>query len=165
MPAFKPVCCLNLVHLVLLEEIFTRVTGCFVWHDFQLYSVVFWIIIHSVGMWQPSRSGGCLRVILWLKASFTSSRWRNFWWISFLVGAGMQNQGGLASRQVLVTAAGSENFKPVFKEKFVSLYEDIFALRSPLQSAKDQGIQGRVAIGRFWDELLLLKVQWSYRLL
>jgi hypothetical protein len=77
----------------------------------------------------------------------------------------MQNQGGLASRQMLVTAAGSENFKPVFKEKFVSLYEDIFALRSPLQSAKDQGIQGRVAIGRFWDELLLLKVQSSYHLI
>jgi hypothetical protein len=82
-----------------------------------------------------------------------------------MVGQGMQNQGGLASRQMLVTAAGSENFKPVFKEKFVSLYEDIFALRSPLQSAKDQGIQGRVAIGRFWDELLLLKVLSSYHLL
>ncbi len=45
-----------------------------------------------------------------------------------------------------------------FKEKFVSLYEDIFALRSVLQTAKDQGIQGHTAIARFWDELLLLKV-------
>jgi hypothetical protein len=70
----------------------------------------------------------------------------------------MQNQGLPASRQIVVTPTKSDNYRPVFKEKFVSLYEDIFALRSPLQTAKDQGIQGRVAIGRFWDELLLLKV-------
>lgn len=72
--------------------------------------------------------------------------------------AGMQNQSLPASRQIIVTPTKSDNYRPVFKEKFVSLYEDIFALRSPLQTAKDLGIQGRVTIGRFWDELLLLKV-------
>ncbi|KAG0574207.1 hypothetical protein KC19_VG243900 [Ceratodon purpureus] len=39
----------------------------------------------------------------------------------------------------------------------MSLYEDIFALRSLLETAKVQGIQGRVTKGRFWDELLLLE--------
>lgn len=72
--------------------------------------------------------------------------------------AGMQNQGLPGSGQITVTPTKSESYKSLFKEKFVSLYEDIFALRSPLQTAKDQGIQGRVTIGRFWDELLLLKV-------
>ncbi|KAG0560735.1 hypothetical protein KC19_9G008900 [Ceratodon purpureus] len=74
----------------------------------------------------------------------------------------MQNQGLPASRQIVVTPTKSDNYRPGFKEKFVSLYEDIFALRSPLQTAKDQGIQGRVTIGRFWDELLLLKVNEAF---
>lgn len=74
----------------------------------------------------------------------------------------MQNQGLPGSGQITVTPTKSESYKSLFKEKFVSLYEDIFALRSPLQTAKDQGIQGRVTIGRFWDELLLLKVNESF---
>lgn len=74
-----------------------------------------------------------------------------------MIFAGMHNQGLPASRQI-VTPTKTESFRPVFKEKFVSLYEDIFALRSPLQAAKDLGIHGRVTIQRFWDELLLLKV-------
>lgn len=32
----------------------------------------FWIIIHSVGIWQSSWSGGWLQAVSWLKASFPS---------------------------------------------------------------------------------------------
>jgi len=68
----------------------------------------------------------------------------------------MQNQvvGPGSGRHMALIAGKSA----AFKEKFVSLYEDVFALRSVLQTAKDQGIQGHTAIARFWDELLLLKV-------
>jgi hypothetical protein len=72
----------------------------------------------------------------------------------------MQNQvvGPGSGRHMAVIAGKSA----AFKEKFVSLYEDIFALRSVLQTAKDQGIQGHTAIARFWDELLLLKVNEAF---
>ncbi|CAM6088712.1 unnamed protein product [Calypogeia fissa] len=52
----------------------------------------------------------------------------------------------------------ADKYKAPLKEKFVSLYEDIFAGRSLIHTAKDQGVQGRAALTRFWDELLLLKV-------
>lgn len=52
----------------------------------------------------------------------------------------------------------ADTYKAPLKEKFVSLYEDIFAGRSLMHTAKDQGVQGRAALTRFWDELLLLKV-------
>jgi hypothetical protein len=53
----------------------------------------------------------------------------------------------------------ADKYKAPLKEKFVSLYEDIFAGRSPIHTTKDQGVQGRAALTRFWDELLLLKVK------
>ncbi|XP_024516365.1 uncharacterized protein LOC9642019 [Selaginella moellendorffii] len=49
-----------------------------------------------------------------------------------------------------------------FKEKYVSLCEEIFSGRSPIQFARDRGIQGRTALTRFWDELLLLKVNQEF---
>ncbi|KAH9566134.1 hypothetical protein CY35_04G114200 [Sphagnum magellanicum] len=72
----------------------------------------------------------------------------------------MQNQvvGPGSGRHMALIAGKSA----AFKEKFVSLYEDVFALRSVLQTAKDQGIQGHTAIARFWDELLLLKVNEAF---
>ncbi|KAL2612732.1 hypothetical protein R1flu_024424 [Riccia fluitans] len=65
------------------------------------------------------------------------------------------SRNGLAYRS-------AENYKAPLKEKFVSLYEDIFAGRSPIHTAKNQGIQGRAIITRFWDELLLLKVNEAF---
>eukprot|EP00850_Spirogloea_muscicola_P013301 SM000089S23857 [mRNA] locus=s89:383658:387362:+ [translate_table: standard] len=52
--------------------------------------------------------------------------------------------------------------KPALREKFVSVYEDVFEGRSPLQAARDQGFAGRQGLQRFWDELLLLKVNEAY---
>ncbi|CAM6104686.1 unnamed protein product [Calypogeia fissa] len=52
----------------------------------------------------------------------------------------------------------ADKYKAPLKEKFVSLYEEIFAGRSLIHTAKDQGVQGRAALTRFWDDLLLLKV-------
>lgn len=52
----------------------------------------------------------------------------------------------------------NSSLKPAMREKFVAIYEDIFALSSPVQQAREQGISGRASLQRFWDELLLLKV-------
>lgn len=48
--------------------------------------------------------------------------------------------------------------KAPLEEKFVHIYKDIFSGRSLIHSRKDSGIQGHAALTRFWDELLLLKV-------
>ena len=56
----------------------------------------------------------------------------------------------------------SGGLRPAFQEKFVSVYEHIFAGSSPIQSAREEGFVGRQALNRFWDELLLLKVNEAY---
>ncbi|BBN17037.1 hypothetical protein MPTK1_7g11460 [Marchantia polymorpha subsp. ruderalis] len=73
----------------------------------------------------------------------------------------MQTPSPYSSRNGLAYRS-AENYKAPLKEKFVSLYEDIFAGRSPIHTARDQGIQGRAIITRFWDELLLLKVNETF---
>ncbi|KAL3680336.1 hypothetical protein R1sor_023292 [Riccia sorocarpa] len=73
----------------------------------------------------------------------------------------MQASSNSISRNGLAYRS-AENYKAPLKEKFVSLYEDIFAGRSPIHTARDQGIQGRAVITRFWDELLLLKVNETF---
>lgn len=63
---------------------------------------------------------------------------------------------------VLRRQGSRSDLRPALKEKFVSLYEDVFALRSPIQTARDEGFAGRQTVQRFWDELLLLKVNEAY---
>ncbi|KAH7288842.1 hypothetical protein KP509_31G046400 [Ceratopteris richardii] len=52
--------------------------------------------------------------------------------------------------------------KAPFEEKFVHLYKEIFSGRSPIHAKKDSGLHGHAAVTRFWDELLLLKVNESF---
>lgn len=48
--------------------------------------------------------------------------------------------------------------KTPLEEKFVHIYKDIFSGCSSIHSKKESGLQGHAAATRFWDELLLLKV-------
>lgn len=52
------------------------------------------------------------------------------------------------------------DLRPSLKEKFVAVYDEVFALKSPIQLRRDDGFEGLQAIQRFWDELLLLKVMY-----
>eukprot|EP00250_Pteridium_aquilinum_P031195 c43223_g1_i1 orf=463-2508(+) len=56
----------------------------------------------------------------------------------------------------------SASSKAPLEEKFVHIYRDIFSGCSPIHSKNDSGIQGHAAMTRFWDELLLLKVNEAF---
>eukprot|EP00249_Psilotum_nudum_P006372 c19682_g1_i1 orf=416-2518(+) len=62
------------------------------------------------------------------------------------------------ARSSAMNAFQSDKLKGHLEEKFVYLYREIFSAHSPIQSIKDKGIQGQASLTRFWDELLLLKV-------
>ena len=53
----------------------------------------------------------------------------------------------------------SASLKTPMKEKFVSIYEDIFKGKSAIQTTKNADtFVARQQMQRFWDELFLLKV-------
>ena len=67
--------------------------------------------------------------------------------------------GGGRRRGSRSLSSSSTSLRPALKEKWVSLYEHIFALTSDVQRLKDDGFHGRQALQRFWDDLFLLKVR------
>lgn len=64
----------------------------------------------------------------------------------------------IMAQSSMSTRPSNSSSKTPLEEKFVHIYKDIFSGCSPIHSKKDSGIQGHAAVTRFWDELLLLKV-------
>ncbi|CAI7864114.1 unnamed protein product [Closterium sp. NIES-53] len=72
----------------------------------------------------------------------------------------MRSQGLVAHKTS--RAGGAANLKAPLKELFVCRYEDVFNGRSPISTCREKGFEGRQELQRFWDELLLLKVNDAY---
>ncbi|GJP38249.1 hypothetical protein CLOM_g22712 [Closterium sp. NIES-68] len=72
----------------------------------------------------------------------------------------MRSQGLVAHKTP--RSGGGANLKAPLKELFVCRYEDVFNGRSPISTCREKGFEGRQELQRFWDELLLLKVNEAY---